>query len=109
MIEFVYGITFHWSVVDAGIVTKVLITKIMQFTLGFLPARIAVCCGLRPEPIVVFDAVTRRQVCQKLERTEDIYITAAFFADSRKLAFGGVKGGCFHIMVSQFSLSTKNF
>ncbi|EUB60349.1 WD repeat-containing protein 26 [Echinococcus granulosus] len=60
--------------------------------------KLAVCCGLRPEPIMVFDVTTRRQVCQKLEKTEDVYITAAFFADSRKLAFGGLKGGCFYII-----------
>uniref|UniRef100_A0A5K3ET10 WD_REPEATS_REGION domain-containing protein n=2 Tax=Mesocestoides corti TaxID=53468 RepID=A0A5K3ET10_MESCO len=60
--------------------------------------KLAVCCGSRPGPILVFDVATRRQLCQKQEKSEDVYGAATFFADSRKLAFGGLKGGCFYII-----------
>ncbi|VDL14504.1 unnamed protein product [Hymenolepis diminuta] len=60
--------------------------------------KIAVCCGSRPGPIVVFDVATRRKICQKHEKADDVYITATFFGDNRKLAFGGLKGGCFYII-----------
>ncbi|VDO04866.1 unnamed protein product [Rodentolepis nana] len=60
--------------------------------------KIAVCHGSRPGPVVVFDVASRRKICQKHEKADDVYITAAFFADGRKLAFGGLKGGCFYII-----------
>ncbi|KAM7542736.1 hypothetical protein Aperf_G00000015314 [Anoplocephala perfoliata] len=60
--------------------------------------KIAVCSGSRPGPIIVFDVASRRKICQKHEKPDDVYITATFFADNRKLAFGGLKGGCFYII-----------
>ncbi|VDL99602.1 unnamed protein product, partial [Schistocephalus solidus] len=59
--------------------------------------KLAVCCGELHGPVIVFDVANRRQLCSQQVNDEDVYCSAAFFADSRKLAFGGMKGA-FYVM-----------
>lgn len=48
--------------------------------------------------MLVFDISSGQQLCSQKVNEEDTYSTATFFADSRKLAFGGLKG-IFYVMV----------
>ncbi|BHF68082.1 WD repeat-containing protein 26 [Sparganum proliferum] len=59
--------------------------------------KLAVCCGELHGPVIIFDVANRRQLCSQQVNDEDVYCAAAFFADSRKLAFGGMKGA-FYVM-----------
>lgn len=59
----------------------------------------AACCGEEQSSVVVYDVFSGQQLCNQKVNDEDTYSTATFFADSRKLAFGGLKGS-FYVMVS---------
>ncbi|VEL14013.1 unnamed protein product [Protopolystoma xenopodis] len=58
---------------------------------------LAVCCGEESSSVLVFDVANGRQLCSQKVHDEDTYSAAAFFSDSRKLAFGGMKG-TFYVM-----------
>ncbi|KAF7232291.1 WD repeat-containing protein 26 [Paragonimus skrjabini miyazakii] len=59
--------------------------------------KLAACCGEEQSSVYVFDVVSGQQLCNQKVNDEDTYSTATFFADSRKLAFGGLKG-LFYVM-----------
>ncbi|THD21257.1 WD repeat-containing protein 26 [Fasciola hepatica] len=59
--------------------------------------KLAACCGEEQSSVLVFEVCTGHQLCSQKVNEEDTYSTAAFFADSRKLAFGGLKG-IFYVM-----------
>ncbi|CAH8875157.1 unnamed protein product [Trichobilharzia szidati] len=59
--------------------------------------KLAACCGEEQSSVLVFDVFSGQQLCNQKVNDEDIYSTASFFADSRKLAFGGLKGS-FYVM-----------
>ncbi|KAF6777917.1 hypothetical protein AHF37_02615 [Paragonimus kellicotti] len=60
--------------------------------------KLAACCGEEQSSVYVFDVVSGQQLCNQKVNDEDTYSTATFFADSRKLAFGGLKG-LFYVMI----------
>ncbi|KAA0196107.1 WD repeat-containing protein 26, partial [Fasciolopsis buskii] len=59
--------------------------------------KLAACCGEEQSSVLVFDISSGQQLCSQKVNEEDTYSTATFFADSRKLAFGGLKG-IFYVM-----------
>ncbi|CAL8093920.1 unnamed protein product [Calicophoron daubneyi] len=59
--------------------------------------KLAACCGEDQSCVCVFDVFSGQQLCNQKVNDEDTYSTASFFADSRKLAFGGLKG-IFYVM-----------
>ncbi|CAH8585136.1 unnamed protein product [Dicrocoelium dendriticum] len=59
--------------------------------------KLAACCGEEQSSVCVFDMTSGQQLCSVKVNDEDTYTTAAFFADSCKLAFGGLKG-VFYVM-----------
>ncbi|XP_018655675.1 putative wd-repeat protein [Schistosoma mansoni] len=61
--------------------------------------KLAACCGEEQSSILVFDVFSGQQLCSQKVNDEDVYSTASFFSDSRKLAFGGLKGS-FYVMVT---------
>ncbi|TGZ75481.1 hypothetical protein CRM22_000347 [Opisthorchis felineus] len=59
--------------------------------------KLAACCGEEQGSVLVFDVLSGQQLCNQKVHDEDTYSSATFFADSRKLAFGGLKG-IFYVM-----------
>ncbi|CAH8654463.1 unnamed protein product [Schistosoma intercalatum] len=59
--------------------------------------KLAACCGEEQSSVLVFDVFSGQQLCSQKVNDEDVYSTASFFSDSRKLAFGGLKGS-FYVM-----------
>ncbi|CAH8649272.1 unnamed protein product [Heterobilharzia americana] len=59
--------------------------------------KLAACCGEEQSSVLVFDVFSGQKLCSQKVNDEDVYSTASFFADSRKLAFGGLKGS-FYVM-----------
>ncbi|KAK4475368.1 hypothetical protein MN116_002430 [Schistosoma mekongi] len=59
--------------------------------------KLAACCGEEQSSVLVFDVSSGQQLCSQKVNDEDVYSTASFFSDSRKLAFGGLKGS-FYVM-----------
>ncbi|TPP39730.1 WD repeat-containing protein 26 [Fasciola gigantica] len=59
--------------------------------------KLAACCGKKHSAVLVFDVLTGQLLCSQKVNEEDSYSAATFFADCRKLAFGGVEGA-FHVM-----------
>lgn len=59
--------------------------------------KLAICCGEEQSSVIVYDVFSGQQLCNQKVNDEDVYSSATFFADSRKLAFGGLKGS-FYVM-----------
>lgn len=60
--------------------------------------RLAACCGDDQSCVCVFEVLNGHQLCNQKVNDDDTYTAATFFGDSRKLAFGGLKGQ-FYVMV----------
>ncbi|KAL3312845.1 WD repeat-containing protein 26 [Cichlidogyrus casuarinus] len=55
-------------------------------------SKLAVCFSEEQSVVMVFDPVTGNTICQQKVNEDDSFSAATFFADSRTLAFGGMKG-----------------